>query len=175
VIILSDNHLSPSYSFVFSLSITIVPKTIHEAFNHPGRRQAMIDKMQGFARNDLWELFFFPLERKQLDVDGSMLLKLGHKTQLVAKGYTQIYGLDYYDTIFPMAKINTVRFFLAIATIRHWSLHQLDIKKYFLVVILREKIYIEQPARFFAQRESSILCKLHASQWTDVVTLSLVC
>ena len=37
----------------------------------------------------------------------------------IAKGYTYIYGLNYCDTFFLMAKINIVLLFLAMAIIRH--------------------------------------------------------
>ena len=30
-----------------------------------------------------------------------------HKTQLVAKGYTQTYGIDYQERFAPIAKMNT--------------------------------------------------------------------
>jgi len=54
-------------------------------------------------------------------------------------------------TIFPMA------------TIRHWLLHQLDIKNAFLHGDLVEEVYMEQPLGFVAQGESGMVCKLHRS------------
>ena len=85
------------------------------------------------------------------------------KARLVAEGYTQIYGLDYGDTFFPVAKITSVRLFLAIVVIRHWLLYQLDIKNAFLHGELEEEIYMEQSLGFVAQEESSLVCKLWRS------------
>ena len=79
---------------------------------------------------------------------------------MVAKGYTQIYGLDYGDTFPPMAKITIVCLFLAMAAMRHWPLHQLDIKNAFLHGDLEEEIYMEQPPGFVAQGEYGLVCKL---------------
>ena len=38
-----------------------------------------------------------------------------HKSRVVAKGYTQLEGLDYLDTFSPVAKISTFRLLLALA------------------------------------------------------------
>lgn len=84
---------------------------------------------------------------------------------MVAEGYTQIYGLDYGDTFFPVAKITSVRLFLAIVVIRHWPLYQLDIKNAFLHGELEEEIYMEQSLGFVAQEESSLVCSGGVCFW----------
>ena len=53
------------------------------------------------------------------------------KASLVAKGYTQIFGLDYGDTFSPVAKMASIRLFIAMAALQRWSLYQLDVKKCF--------------------------------------------
>lgn len=53
------------------------------------------------------------------------------KSRLVAKAYTQIYGLDFENTFSPVVKITSVCLFLAMVTILHWPLNSLDIKNAF--------------------------------------------
>ena len=81
----------------------------------------------------------------------------------MTKGYTQIYELDYSDTFSPVAKMTIVRLVLAMVAIRHWPLHQLDIKNAFLHGDLEEEVYMEQPPGFVAQGESNLACKLRRS------------
>ena len=86
---------------------------------------------------------------------------------MVAKGYTQLQGLDYLDTFSQVAKIGTLRLHLAISTAKKWSITQLDVSNTFLNGDLDEEIYMKLsegyenltgkkvPANFF--------CKLHKS------------
>ena len=82
---------------------------------------------------------------------------------MVAKGYTQQYGSNYYDTFSPVANIASVRLLLSMAAMRSWPLFQLDIKNAFLHGDLAEEVYMDQPPSFIAQRESGLVCKLRRS------------
>ena len=63
-----------------------------------------------------------------------------HKTRLVAKGFTQTYGVDYSETFSPVAKLNTVRVLLSIAVNKDWSLYHVDVKNVFLNGDLVKKV-----------------------------------
>ena len=130
----------------------------------------MVDEMQALEDNGTWELVPLPLGKTTVGCRWVYTVKVGPngqvdrlKARLVAKGYTQVYGIDYCDTFSPVAKLTTVRLFLAMAVIRHWPLHQLDIKNAFLHGDLEEDIYMEQPPGFVAQGEYGLVCKLHRS------------
>ncbi|RDX85259.1 hypothetical protein CR513_33579, partial [Mucuna pruriens] len=166
-IYLSYHRLSPSYfSFVSSVSSITIPKSVCEALNHPGWRQAMIVEMQALEQSGTWELVSLP-SSKAVGCRWVFAIKVAPndtierlKARLVAKGDTQVYDLDYGDTFSPVAKITNIRLLLAMTTIRHWPLHQLDIKNDFLHGDLDEEIYMGQPLGFVAQGESGLVCKL---------------
>lgn len=42
-----------------------------------------------------------------------------YKAWLVAKGFTQTYGVDYQETFAPVAKMNTIRVLLSLAANRN--------------------------------------------------------
>ncbi|RZB60244.1 Retrovirus-related Pol polyprotein from transposon RE1 [Glycine soja] len=132
--------------------------------------KAMIDEMQALENNGTWELVPLPPGKTTVGCRWVYTVKVGPngqvdrlKARLVAKGYTQVYGIVYCDTFSPVAKLNIVRLFLAMAAIRHWPLYQLDIKNAFLHGDLDEDIYMEQPPGFVAQGEYGLVCKLHRS------------
>jgi len=43
----------------------------------------------------------------------------------VAKGFTQTHGVDYLETFCLVAKVNTIRVILSLATNHDWDLHNL--------------------------------------------------
>ena len=83
-----------------------------------------------------------------------------YKVRLVAKGFTQTYGIDYMKTFSPIAKLNTIRVLLFLVANLDWPLHQLDIKNAFLHGDLDEEVYIEIPPGCTGNAETKMVCKL---------------
>jgi hypothetical protein len=60
-----------------------------------------------------------------------------------------------YDKIFaPVARIETVRLLIAIATQRGWLVHHMDVKSAFLNGDLMEEVYVQQPPEFVVKNDS---------------------
>ena len=81
-----------------------------------------------------------------------------YKSPLVAKGYTQEYGIDYEETFAPVARITFVRSLLAIAAVRKWKLFQIDMKNAFLYSDLIEEVYLHPPSGYHSPHK---VCKIH--------------
>jgi hypothetical protein len=85
-----------------------------------------------------------------------------YKARLVARGFTQTFGVDYNETFAPVAKFVSIRYILTLAAIEDMQIYQMDVKIIFLNGDLEEKIYMEQ-LQGFTQEGEYLVCKLHKS------------
>jgi len=85
------------------------------------------------------------LFKSKLKADGSIDK---FKARLVAKGYSQQEGIDFEETYAVVAKLNTIRLLVALATKHNWRIHQLDVKSAFLNGDLKEEVYLVHPEGF---------------------------
>ncbi|KAL0363865.1 UNVERIFIED_CONTAM: Retrovirus-related Pol polyprotein from transposon RE2 [Sesamum angustifolium] len=74
-----------------------------------------------------------------------------YKACLVAKGFTQTYGVDYFETFSPVASLNSIRVLFSLAVNLNWPMYQMDIKNAFLYGDPNETVDMEQPPGYVAQ------------------------
>jgi hypothetical protein len=95
-----------------------------------------------------------------LKLDGSVEK---YKVRLVAKGYGQKEGIDFFDTYSPVTRVTTIRTLLALASIHNLIIHQMDVKTAFLNGDLVEEIYMEQPEGLIVKGQEHKVCRLQKS------------
>ena len=79
---------------------------------------------------------------KKLDPTGK---PIRYKARLVAQGFRQVPGIDYFETFSPVAALDSVRLILTIAAAADYEIEQLDVVTAFLGGKVEEEIYIGLP------------------------------
>lgn len=78
----------------------------------------------------------------KLDANGNIVKR---KARLVARGFTQIYGIDFTVTFSPTLRQDSLRLVTAIAAQNRYNIYQIDVKAAYLNAELEENIYIKAP------------------------------
>jgi hypothetical protein len=128
---------------------------------------AINEEMETLDMNATWELVALPKDKKIIgckwvykikhNVDGYVNR---YKAKLFAKGYAQIYGIDYEETYNLITKMMIIRTIIVMAITKGWSLHQMDVKNVFIHGDLREEMYMEQPPSYVDQTHLNLVCRL---------------
>ena len=98
--------------------------------SHPSWYSAMIEEMDALNENGTWNLVHLPTGKKTIGCRWVFAIKVNPdgsvaqlKARLVAKWYTQTYGVDYSDTFSLVAKMTYVWLFISLAATHNWDLH----------------------------------------------------
>ena len=65
-----------------------------------------------------------------------------YKAIFVARGFSQIKGIDYEETFAPVARYSSIRTILVLSAQMGWHIHQMDVKTAFLNGVIEEEVYI---------------------------------
>lgn len=138
------------------------PLTYLDAISRPDG-QAWLDSMReefkSLVEAGTFELVVLPEGANLVTCRWVFKLKLNadgtvdrHKSRLVARGFTQRYGIDYDLTFAPVVKLQSIRMLLSIAAALDWEIHQMDVTTAFLNGDLDHVIYMAQPEGFVDQK-----------------------
>ncbi|CAA7062305.1 unnamed protein product [Microthlaspi erraticum] len=120
----------------------------------------MEEEIKMIEKNRTWRLVEKPEKKNIISVKWIYRIKtnangdpIKHKARLVARGFSQEYGVDYLETFAPVSRHDTIRVILALAAQKKWRLYQMDVKSAFLNGELEEEIYVAQPPGFVVEGE----------------------
>ncbi|GAA0163745.1 transmembrane signal receptor [Lithospermum erythrorhizon] len=163
-----DNFSTKYCHFLANVTSNVEPRTYKEAVHDPCWRKAIQVEIDALEKNHTWDVvlphgkhaigcqWFFKIKYQS---DGSTER---HKARLVVLGNHQSEGKDFTETFAPVAKIVSVRTFLAVVVAKNWVVHQLDVNNVFLHGDLHEEVYMRLPSGFSSSTSNQV-CRLRKS------------
>ncbi|GJS03779.1 putative ribonuclease H-like domain-containing protein [Tanacetum coccineum] len=120
-------HEQALFCYYDAFLTSVKPKNYKDALTQACWIEAMQEELNEFEHLDVWELIPRP-----------------DKARLVALGYLQEEGIDFEESLAPVARLDVIRIFLA--DVAHMIIvYQMDVKTTFLNDILPEEVYVSQP------------------------------
>ena len=131
------------------------PQTVSDAMSGPNASKwkgAMKSEMDSLKENGVYVLVDRPVGKKVVKSKWVYRVKTDEnngndkfKARVVAKGYSQVEGIDYDQTFSPTVKFESIRQMVALGTARGMAMHQMDVATAFLYAPLEEEVYMVQP------------------------------
>jgi len=133
------------------------PKSLQEARVHPDwpqRKKVMDKEINTLEYAGTWVNMLRPTNCNIVSTKWVFGIKCKangeidkYKVDLVARRFTQIYGIDYYSMYSPVAKMASIQLILALAVQQDWEIESFDFNGAYLNGELQdnEEIYMEPP------------------------------
>ncbi|XP_011865263.1 PREDICTED: uncharacterized protein LOC105560616, partial [Vollenhovia emeryi] len=128
--------------------------------------EAILLEVESLVKNDTLKIVKKPEDKKvvgsrivltnKYGPDGSIAKR---KARIVAKGYSQRYGVDYHYTFAPVARLDSIRLMLALAAELGLTIWQFDVVTAFLNGYLDEEVYMQLPDMLMNSLEKLVLEK----------------
>jgi hypothetical protein len=154
--LIEECNMNFALSYAKEVDCSVEPSTYTEDIVSGDRGNwvvAMQEEMQWLEKNGTWDIVWLPAENKagrckwifKRNEGSSPSEATWFKSMLVAKGFSQIPGIDYNDVFSPVVKHSSICALLGIVAMHDLELQQLDVKTAFLHGDLEEEIYMDQP------------------------------
>lgn len=127
---------------------------------------AVMREIQNLERNDTYEITEIPKDRKLIgwkwvftkkdtNTEGGKPI---YKARLVAQGFSQTYGIDFFETYSPVANLTSVLLNITIAVAKNYKLKYIDVKGAYLMAKLDEEIFMKLPPGIMEDKDSHGKC-----------------
>ena len=116
---------------------------------------AMLDELHSLSEPGVFELCELPAGCRPLPAEWVLKINRGAQDEIkgfraryVAKGFEQVYGVDFFETWAPVGRYATLHALLSICVVWDLETKKFDIKCAFLNGVLHQDVYIVQPPMF---------------------------
>ncbi|CAB4039167.1 Retrovirus-related Pol poly from transposon TNT 1-94, partial [Paramuricea clavata] len=151
-----------------------IPACYSQAVNSPDSarwKKAMDEEFDSLVSNETFTLTMVPPNREIVGGKWVYTIKSGpndeetYKARYVAKGYSQVPGVDYHETFAPTARMSSIRVLLQHAVQNDMIVHQMDVKAAYLNAPIDCDIFVEQPKGYekVGGNGKKLVCKLNKS------------
>lgn len=151
-------------------SDVLEPSTVSEALSGVRSNEwqkAIKKELNAFDINNAWELVDKPSNKNIVQNKWVFKVKrnqngdiVTYEARLVAKGFTQRYGIDYTETFSPVIRFSNLRLLLAITAELDLEADHLDVETAFLNGEIDQEIYMCQPEGFVEPGLENKVCLL---------------
>jgi len=121
--------------------------------------------MKSLKKRKVWDLVFLPKGRKPIIGRWVFIKKSDSRTKahFIAKGFTQVFSIDYEETFSPVARFETLHLIISLTTLHNWELEALNVKTAFLYDKLDKEIYMQQPECYVIKNKETYVYRLQKS------------
>ena len=147
-----DEELKDDIFVGFVGAVEIAVEDAMSSENRDEWEDAIIAEITSSIKNNTWDIVKRP---ENHNIVGSRLVLTNkyrsdgtierRKARILAKGYSQCYGVDYYDTFARVARLESIRLMMALSVELGLKIQQIDITTAYLNGYLDEKVIMKVP------------------------------
>ena len=127
----------------------------------------MEEEIESLRMNDMWDLVVLPNGRRTIGNKWVLKKKKSEtshvekfKDRLVAKGYSQVQGLDFGDIFSPITILTSITLLMYLAVMFDLEIEKKDVNKTFIHGYLEEEIYMNQPEGFIMKGKEELVYRI---------------
>lgn len=163
---------SPHQAFYTTADESWIPRNARDALTRLDLWKApMDDEMEHMKERKVWRLIERPPGARTMKNKWVFTIKydgagkfLSRKARLVAKGFSQIPGVDFFESFASVVRFDSLRAMISIGAARNMVIWQVDYTSAYLNARTQVPILMEQPARYEVTPKNMYEMSVHGGE-----------